>query len=579
MDAADSSAALLADPPPAPASAFASLSLADVPPDTLTAIITQHLSHRDLGNLSACSRALRTALADSDGLWAALFRRQFPSTCAELQREPALRTGSWRQEYATYHTLSHQLRCKPDVRSWCSDDSAVSVLALHAPGTARRMVVSAQAAQVELHAALARRPGAAAHSVQLFGHTGRVSCLAVVEPAPGGAGPRRLGVITGSADQTVKLWSVPVAHARAGGGGGAADLWAGEEEEDAGALPLPRLLTPMRTLRGHTESVTCLELVHGGGVTIAATGSKDRTLRLWGLAPFLPSSVGRVRLGMGVLRGHGAPVTCLAAAPLLVDEREAEEEAAAPQAPPIGLLSGSLDCRAKLWDVMASGVNVATARLAGPAHALRPAHSCPRLQPHTAFVAAGSSVQLLDLRLMQPVGAVALPAAAGPAVQCFAQWGETLAVTSVHADRLKLATATPAYGEHPVRVWCPDTGACLAALDSAEPEPAPSATVARDDALLAALAAAAGPAAQAELAAAQAAAVAAAQVEHQQGRGYRREWEGVTALTCHGALLVSGSCEGVVMERDCSRGRRWEEEAGGGSSEERARSGTGRFWA
>ena len=50
----------------------------------------------------------------------------------------------------------------------------------------------------------------------------------------------------------------------------------------------------------------------GAGVTIAATGGKDRTVRLWGLAPLVPSPVQKPQIA--TLRGHGAPVTCLAMA-------------------------------------------------------------------------------------------------------------------------------------------------------------------------------------------------------------------------------------------------------------------------
>ena len=90
-----------------------------------------------------------------------------------------------------------------------------------------------------------------------------------------------MGVVTGSADRTVRLWMLL-------------------PEPDPYDLPQPplTLLTPTRTLRGHSESVTCLELLRGPGATMAATAAKDRTVRLWGLAP---------------LRGHGAPVSCLAA--------------------------------------------------------------------------------------------------------------------------------------------------------------------------------------------------------------------------------------------------------------------------
>lgn len=326
--------------------------------------------------------------------------------------------------------------------------------------------------------------------------------------------------------------------------------------------------------------------------------------------------------------GHGAPVTALAA---VSDPASPPTPQTLPAAAASLLLSVSLDGRAKLWDVWSSAL-VGTARLAGPATALQVAAANPLLQPHSVILACGPAVQLLDLRSMAPAAAVLPPASAGPAVRCLAQWGQDLAlggddgcrlydlrmlgsggggnrgagggrgaatphrlllrghaggVSSVHVDRLKVVTATDAYGEHPLRAWCPETGQLLAAFDSALPQQPSPAAAAVEESLLQALAAAAAgdDAALATAEAAQAALVAptadevegavaaAAGQQQQQGSRYRREWEGVTAMTCIGACLVSGNSEGIVSEMDFSSGDGLLD--GGGRSEHE---GSSKFW-
>ncbi|PSC67197.1 WD-40 repeat-containing [Micractinium conductrix] len=163
-----------------------------------------------------------------------------------------------------------QLRSSgPVCREWTTDASAVHLAAIHGSGK-QRLTLAAQGSTVEL-----RCVAPAAKSFQLYGHTARLSCAKVLRPGGSGAAVQRLGVVTASHDQTIRLWS----------GNAEPDSY------DFQAQPLS-LLTPLRTLRGHQESVTCLQLAVGSmGVTIAATGSKDRVVRLWGLAPLMPSPV------------------------------------------------------------------------------------------------------------------------------------------------------------------------------------------------------------------------------------------------------------------------------------------------
>lgn len=129
-------------------------------------------------------------------------------------------------------------------------------------------------------------------------------------------------------------------------------------------------------------------------------------------------------------------------------------------------------------------------------------------------------------------------------------------MTSIHVDRFKVVTATDRYGPTPVRAWCAWTGEAepLAELGTALPELGSGAQAPAEPE-----AGGAGDSPTAAAAAASAAAAAAAAEEEAASSGrprhaYHREWEGATALAVRGALLVSGSSEGTVVERDFSRG-------------------------
>lgn len=171
-------------------------------------------------------------------------------------------------------------------------------------------------------------------------------------------------------------------------------------------------------------------------MTIAATGSKDRTVRLWGLAPLAPSPVHKP--GIATLRGHGAPVTCLAMAGGGIDGGSSGGGGGA------WLLSGSLDARVKQWDPFHCAC-AGTAKCAVPVAACQPAAG-PALQPHTLLVSGGTLVQLLDLRCMRPVAGISVPAERAEAVHCFSQWGWDLAVGASDGARVFDVRRLPSLG-------------------------------------------------------------------------------------------------------------------------------------
>jgi hypothetical protein len=183
-------------------------------------------------------------------------------------------------------------------------------------------------------------------------------------------------------------------------------------------------------------------------VTIAATGGKDRTVRLWGLAPLVPSPVQKPQIA--TLRGHGAPVTCLAITGGSSCwgsswgsswdgggwDGGSTSTAGSSSASSGWLLSGSLDGRVKSWDPWTAACT-GTVKCGAPVAAMQPVAGCPELQPHGLLVAGGCGVQLLDLRCMRAVAAAAaLPAERAEQVHCFAQHGWDLAVGSSDGARV-----------------------------------------------------------------------------------------------------------------------------------------------
>ena len=130
-------------------------------------------------------------------------------------------------------------------------------------------------------------------------------------------------------------------------------------------------------------------------------------MRLWGLAPLLPSPTHKPQIA--VLRGHGAPVTSLAA---------------------IGqqLVSGSLDGRVLLWDVWAAACSAHVKCAAAVSHVLP-------WDEHSVLAASRGAVQLIDLRTARCCAAARQPASAQQ-VYCLARHEAGVAAGGADAARV-----------------------------------------------------------------------------------------------------------------------------------------------
>ncbi|MCS6885470.1 MAG: WD40 repeat domain-containing protein [Acidobacteriota bacterium] len=146
---------------------------------------------------------------------------------------------------------------------------------------------SEEKAQYEELLALAERcnkndfEAVATQGIKLEGHTDMINCLTVIA---------RDLVATGSADSTVRLWSISEAKevAKLEGHTGAINCIAYSESEKVlasggsdGTVRLWRLPEGelLGTLKGHSDEVSCLALSPDG--RLLASGSLDNSIRLW----------------------------------------------------------------------------------------------------------------------------------------------------------------------------------------------------------------------------------------------------------------------------------------------------------
>ena len=201
------------------------MALSDLTQDTLAHLVLDHLSLADLGNLCQTNHAMCAAVNGSERLWAALLLRHFPS--AAVPTDPL----GGRREFLHTHTTCHQLRSRnPAVREWSADASAVGFIHMEGCGT-DRIILAAQVHLLNIRLANDK-------AYQLLGHTARLTCSRMVRLP----GSNMVGIISGSADRSVRLWAVDAAP------------------NDVDLLPV-QLVTSSRTLRAHDESLTSLELL------------------------------------------------------------------------------------------------------------------------------------------------------------------------------------------------------------------------------------------------------------------------------------------------------------------------------
>ena len=393
-------------------------------------LIGERLSLRSLGALATTSRALRQQVDGADSLWAHRFDLHFREAVeggcatdgggARRVRGKRAFARAW-QRACRLQTAPEQQARESFGRAYGSTAPTLAAIALSSGSSASAADAGPLPAwpprlAVALDAGLAfAAPGRVQRraSAPQAGHSAWVGCLEEVAPGLYASGAR---------DRTVRLWAPWGSSGGGGGGGGSGSGAGGASSSSGGGAARPAAapaVAPVRTLRGHQDSVAALLTVPcgqsgggGGGAAVLASASLDRTVRVWSLAPLLGGSGGGGGGGSGaglqlaVLRGHGDAVRTLMNHP----------------GGGACVASGARDGRVKFWDLGAAGGGssgggsgggsgsgssgcVATVRLAAPCSFLLP------LDPPAAAVGAapllaavaGGCVQLVDARCARPV--------------------------------------------------------------------------------------------------------------------------------------------------------------------------------
>ncbi|HAA27995.1 MAG TPA: WD40 repeat domain-containing protein [Cyanobacteria bacterium UBA8553] len=142
----------------------------------------------------------------------------------------------------------------------------------------------------------------------LTGHSQSINCVAI--------SPDRKMLVSGSEDNTIKLWDLPAGkllHTLEGHEAGVKSvaispdgqvLASGSADHTIKLWQLSKIDAPTHTLTGHSDWVKCLAITPDG--QMLASGSQDKTIKLWQL------DTGELK---STLIGHWGEVNCIAIAP------------------------------------------------------------------------------------------------------------------------------------------------------------------------------------------------------------------------------------------------------------------------
>jgi WD40 repeat protein len=236
----------------------------------------------------------------------------------------------------------------------------------------------------------------------LEGHTDDIRCLAI--------SPDGQVLASGSNDNTVRLWDLP-------------DGLAFKTLREPARVIIPdlpywayRRKSALRTLKGHTQMVTCLAISPDGQVL--ASGSGDNTVRLWSL----PGG-----MALRTLKGHTNYVSCLAISP---DGQV--------------LASGSGDNTVRLWN-LPEGTTLKT--LKGYTDDVK----CLAISPDGRVLASGSGDKMIRLWSLPD----------GEALHALEGHTHSITCLAISPDGRLLVSGSD---DHTVRLWSLPDGVVLKTL-------------------------------------------------------------------------------------------------------------------
>ncbi|XP_007032462.2 PREDICTED: probable E3 ubiquitin ligase complex SCF subunit sconB [Theobroma cacao] len=335
----------MAAPPASPQQAATKIT--DLDEDSL-AHCAAYLSLQDLSNLAITSKFLKK-VAYSDSIWLHRFRERWP---LEMLSSSSLGV---RKAYLDCRTALHQLKfADPFVLDLYTEASHFDHILLD-----KNDIIFSQGSVIKRMKTDSFLSGGTL--VRMSDHNARITCMRLFplrETSLVRSETQREEnvLVTSSYDHSIRLW------------------WKGACQ---------------RCFRGHNGAVSTLsdKLLGDGGAKVMASGGEDGTVRLWSLS----SSGKRGQQALkATLYGHQKPVTSMSVA----GHRTSL------------LVTMSKDSKVRVWDTTTSSAIRSSCCVGMTSVAGAPVD----MKCHEAllYVAAGSSVVIVDLRTLQRVHTVAI---------------------------------------------------------------------------------------------------------------------------------------------------------------------------
>ncbi|XVE83842.1 hypothetical protein DITRI_Ditri16bG0120100 [Diplodiscus trichospermus] len=340
----------MAEPPAFPLESAATTAgtteISDLDEDSL-AHCASYLSVQDLSNLAMTSKFLKTA-AYSDSVWLCRFRERWP---LEI---PSGSSSGVRAAYLDCHTALHQFKfADPLVQDFYMEAKPFDHLLLD-----KNDIIFSQGSMISMMKMDNFLKGGS-----LFGmsdHNARITCMRLFPLNETSLVPSEMEreenvLVTSSYDHSIRIWQKG---------------------------------TCQRCFRGHNGAVCTLsdKLLGYGGVKVLASGGEDGTVRLWSLN----SSGIRDQALKATLYGHQKPVTLISVA----------------GHKPSLLVTMSKDSKVRVWDTTTPSAICSSCCVGVTSVPGAPVDMI--CDEALLYVAAGSSVVVVDLRTMQKVNTTAI---------------------------------------------------------------------------------------------------------------------------------------------------------------------------
>ncbi|XWS44272.1 hypothetical protein CRYUN_Cryun15aG0030500 [Craigia yunnanensis] len=338
---------MAASPQQSATKAAATTKITDLDEDSLAHCAT-YLSLQDLSNLAMTSKFLKK-VSYSDSIWLHRFRERWP---AEMLSSSSLGV---RKVYLDWRTALHQFKfADPFVLDLFTEARHFDHLLLD-----KNDIIFSQGSMIRMMKIDSFLSGCSL--VRMSDHSARITCMRLFplnETSLVRSEMQREQnvLVTSSYDHSIRIW------------------WKGACQ---------------RCFRGHNGAVSTLsdKLLGDGGVKVLASGGEDGTVRLWSLN----SSGKRGQQALkATLYGHQKPVTLMSVA----------------GHKPSLLVTMSKDSKVRVWDT-----TTASAIRSSCCVGMTSVPGAPvDMKCHEAllYVAAGSSVVVVDLRTMQKVNTAAI---------------------------------------------------------------------------------------------------------------------------------------------------------------------------